>query len=151
MRKLATSALGVLMLNPIGCSGTPQVDTGTGGAATGGYTGVVHCNPSQPTTCGVGRICKQTMFPIMPPVGYDGGFSDISYLYECVPAGTGGNSGTGGNPSTGGNPGTGGTRSTSIKAPLVGGSSAAQSVNEAKQNSENDAWWKTAEAALRHT
>jgi hypothetical protein len=143
MTKLTTSALGILLLNPMGCSGTPHEDTGTGGtvAATGGYSGVVHCDPSAAAPCGPGKICKQTMFPVMPPGGFGGGTSDISYLYECVPAGTGGSSSTGGANSTGGSTTAGGSKTLGTKA----------AMNGPRRGStlEQDSWWKTAETALR--
>jgi len=145
MIKLATSTLGILLLNPIGCSGLPHEDSGTGGtmAATGGYAGVVHCDPSTGVPCAVGQICKQTMFPIMPPQGMDSGLSDPSYLYECVPTGTGGSSSTGGSHSTGGAGNTGGTKNL--------GTMAALNTPEAGFSPNDDGWWKIAEAALRRT
>lgn len=145
MRKFVGSTLGILLLNPVACSGEPHEGSGSGGSVmgTGGYTGVVHCTPATASVCGPGKICKQTMFPIMPPVGVDSGVSDVSFLYECVPAGTGGSSGTGGAKATGGSVNTAGSKSTTTKT--------AKHAPQLAPSPDEDGWWETAEAAIRTT
>ena len=127
MTRLATSALGLILLNPIGCSGTTSVnnggaDAGVGGAtASGGTSGVVRCDIFASNPCPPNQICKQTMFPVMPPGGFGGNVTS-AYLGECVAAGQGGSSSTGGVASTGGSAGSSSTVAKGGAKSATGGS-----------------------------
>ena len=135
MIKLTTSAMGIFLLTPIGCSGATAFDNpsdGTGGSST----------VSPPSTGGHAAT---------------GGSSTV--FYPIMPLGTGGRSATGGSgtvtpPATGGKATTGGSSAVyyPVMPPTSSDSAQASTPSLRDPNlKENDSWWRTAEAALRRT
>jgi hypothetical protein len=115
MRKLTTSAIGLLLITPVSCSGSDDSNDDSPGVGTTGTVNVDGNNaghggtssvvfsvmpPSRGGTSGTHRTTTQPIFPVLPT----GGTTSIRTTHTAYPimAPAGGTTGRGGTTSTGG-------------------------------------------------